>query len=58
MRNVYRVFQSQQARLATLYLPLFGLLQENVNRLNIKDAMPLTNSLSSSVRLTPTDCTL
>ncbi|GAA6081684.1 dedicator of cytokinesis protein 9 isoform X1, partial [Tachysurus ichikawai] len=39
---------SQQARLATLYLPLFGILQENVNRLNIKDTTPLTNSLSSS----------
>lgn len=26
--------KSQQARLATLYLPLFGLLQENVYRLN------------------------
>ncbi|XP_053537021.1 dedicator of cytokinesis protein 9 isoform X2 [Ictalurus punctatus] len=40
--------KSQQARLATLYLPLFGLLQENVHRLNIKDTTPLTNSLSSS----------
>lgn len=58
VRSVYCVLQSQQARLATLYLPLFGLLQENVNRLNIKDTTPLTNSLSSSVRLTPTDCSL
>uniref|UniRef100_A0A8C1ZW90 Dedicator of cytokinesis 9b n=1 Tax=Cyprinus carpio TaxID=7962 RepID=A0A8C1ZW90_CYPCA len=30
--------KSQQARLATLYLPLFGLLQENVYRLNVRDA--------------------
>lgn len=30
--------QSQQARLATLYLPLFGLLQENVHRVNVRDA--------------------
>uniref|UniRef100_A0A8C9TUM6 Dedicator of cytokinesis 9 n=1 Tax=Scleropages formosus TaxID=113540 RepID=A0A8C9TUM6_SCLFO len=29
--------KSQQARLATLYLPLFGLLQENVHRLNVKE---------------------
>uniref|UniRef100_A0A8C2ADR9 Dedicator of cytokinesis 9b n=1 Tax=Cyprinus carpio TaxID=7962 RepID=A0A8C2ADR9_CYPCA len=29
--------KSQQARLATLYLPLFGLLQENVHRLNVRD---------------------
>ncbi|KAM9766712.1 dedicator of cytokinesis protein 9-like isoform 1-T1 [Menidia menidia] len=36
--------KSQQARLATLYLPLFGLLQENVYRLDIKDSAPLTNS--------------
>lgn len=41
--------QSQQARLATLYLPLFGLLQENVCRLHIKESlMP-----SHNVRLTP-----
>ncbi|XP_073809872.1 dedicator of cytokinesis protein 9 isoform X14 [Danio rerio] len=32
------VSKSQQARLATLYLPLFGLLQENVHRLNVRDA--------------------
>ncbi|XP_076004947.1 dedicator of cytokinesis protein 9 isoform X2 [Genypterus blacodes] len=35
--------KSQQARLATLYLPLFGLLQENVHRLNIKESAPLSN---------------
>ncbi|XP_061143232.1 dedicator of cytokinesis protein 9 isoform X5 [Syngnathus typhle] len=34
--------KSQQARLATLYLPLFGLLQENVNRLNVKEVTPFT----------------
>ncbi|XP_038136166.1 dedicator of cytokinesis protein 9-like isoform X8 [Cyprinodon tularosa] len=32
--------KSQQARLATLYFPLFGLLQENVNRLNVKEVSP------------------
>ncbi|KAG1942331.1 dedicator of cytokinesis protein [Pimephales promelas] len=31
------VSKSQQARLATLYLPLFGLLQENVHRVNVRD---------------------
>ncbi|XP_072539771.1 dedicator of cytokinesis protein 9 isoform X7 [Salminus brasiliensis] len=31
------ISKSQQARLATLYLPLFGLLQENVHRLNVRD---------------------
>ncbi|XP_060888161.1 dedicator of cytokinesis protein 9 isoform X4 [Labrus mixtus] len=35
--------KSQQARLATLYLPLFGLLQENVYRLDIKESAPLNN---------------
>ncbi|XP_028248822.1 dedicator of cytokinesis protein 9 isoform X5 [Parambassis ranga] len=35
--------KSQQARLATLYLPLFGLLQENVYRLDIKDSAPLSS---------------
>ncbi|XP_034720250.1 dedicator of cytokinesis protein 9 isoform X4 [Etheostoma cragini] len=35
--------KSQQARLATLYLPLFGLLQENVHRLDIKESVPLSN---------------
>uniref|UniRef100_W5L9A2 Dedicator of cytokinesis 9b n=1 Tax=Astyanax mexicanus TaxID=7994 RepID=W5L9A2_ASTMX len=36
--------KSQQARLATLYLPLFGLLQENVHRLNVRE--PSTNQVS------------
>uniref|UniRef100_A0A3B4YRF1 Dedicator of cytokinesis 9b n=1 Tax=Seriola lalandi dorsalis TaxID=1841481 RepID=A0A3B4YRF1_SERLL len=35
--------KSQQARLATLYLPMFGLLQENVHRLDIKESAPLSN---------------
>uniref|UniRef100_A0A8D0AW71 Dedicator of cytokinesis 9b n=1 Tax=Sander lucioperca TaxID=283035 RepID=A0A8D0AW71_SANLU len=42
--------KSQQARLATLYLPLFGLLQENVHRLDIKESAPLSNH---NVSLTP-----
>jgi len=46
------VFQGQQARLATLYLPLFSLMLENVHRLNIRDAAPLT-SQTNMVRLTP-----
>ncbi|XP_030641604.1 dedicator of cytokinesis protein 9 [Chanos chanos] len=36
--------KSQQARLATLYLPLFGLLQENVHRVNVKDVSPFAIS--------------
>ncbi|RXN01054.1 Dedicator of cytokinesis protein 9 [Acipenser ruthenus] len=32
--------KSQQARTATLYLPLFSLLLENVHRLNVKDVSP------------------
>uniref|UniRef100_A0A3B4YN95 Dedicator of cytokinesis 9b n=1 Tax=Seriola lalandi dorsalis TaxID=1841481 RepID=A0A3B4YN95_SERLL len=42
--------KSQQARLATLYLPMFGLLQENVHRLDIKESAPLSNL---NVSLTP-----
>uniref|UniRef100_A0A7N6F9U0 Dedicator of cytokinesis 9b n=1 Tax=Anabas testudineus TaxID=64144 RepID=A0A7N6F9U0_ANATE len=42
--------KSQQARLATLYLPLFGLLQENVHRLNVKESAHLSNH---NVSLTP-----
>ncbi|TTI92372.1 Dedicator of cytokinesis protein 9 [Bagarius yarrelli] len=30
-------YKSQQARLTTLYLPLFGLLQENIHRLNVRE---------------------
>ncbi|KAM6985310.1 dedicator of cytokinesis protein 9 isoform 5-T5 [Aplochiton taeniatus] len=40
--------KSQQARLSTLYLPLFGLLQENVNRLNVKDVSPFAVNLSNN----------
>uniref|UniRef100_A0A8D3EAF4 Dedicator of cytokinesis 9 n=1 Tax=Scophthalmus maximus TaxID=52904 RepID=A0A8D3EAF4_SCOMX len=46
--------KSQQARLATLYLPLFGLLQENVNRLNVKEVSPFTINHSNNVRLAST----
>ncbi|KAJ0009333.1 hypothetical protein NQD34_001035 [Periophthalmus magnuspinnatus] len=35
--------KSHQARLATLYLPMFGLLQENVHRLDMKDLAPFSN---------------
>uniref|UniRef100_A0A7N6AHR8 Dedicator of cytokinesis 9b n=1 Tax=Anabas testudineus TaxID=64144 RepID=A0A7N6AHR8_ANATE len=41
--------KSQQARLATLYLPLFGLLQENVHRLNVKESAHLSNHNDSLV---------
>lgn len=34
------LFQSHQARIATLYLPLFGLLIENVQRINVRDVSP------------------
>ncbi|XP_061082235.1 dedicator of cytokinesis protein 9-like isoform X3 [Conger conger] len=40
--------KSQQARLATLYLPLFGLLQENVHRLNVREVSLFPISLSSN----------
>ncbi|XP_030198490.1 dedicator of cytokinesis protein 9 isoform X4 [Gadus morhua] len=40
--------KSQQARLATLYLPLFGLLQENVNRLNVKEVTPFSVNHSNN----------
>uniref|UniRef100_A0AAQ4QT79 Dedicator of cytokinesis 9 n=1 Tax=Gasterosteus aculeatus aculeatus TaxID=481459 RepID=A0AAQ4QT79_GASAC len=43
--------KSQQARLATLYFPLFGLLQENVNRLNVKEVSPFTVNHSNNVRV-------
>ncbi|XP_062904474.1 dedicator of cytokinesis protein 9-like isoform X5 [Mobula hypostoma] len=32
--------KGQQARIATLYLPLFGLLLDNVQRINVKDCSP------------------
>uniref|UniRef100_A0A8C1N156 Dedicator of cytokinesis 9 n=1 Tax=Cyprinus carpio TaxID=7962 RepID=A0A8C1N156_CYPCA len=50
--------KGQQARLATLYLPLFSLLLENVHRLNIKEASPVTNQINNGrddhVMMTPT----
>uniref|UniRef100_A0A4W5NUG3 Dedicator of cytokinesis 9 n=1 Tax=Hucho hucho TaxID=62062 RepID=A0A4W5NUG3_9TELE len=48
--------KSQQARLATLYLPLFGLLQENVHRLNVKEVSPFTINYSNNVRLLSSGC--
>ncbi|XDV31161.1 hypothetical protein PO909_033913 [Leuciscus waleckii] len=51
--------KGQQARLATLYLPLFSLMLENVHRLNISDAAPVTsqtnmNGRDDHVMTTPT----
>uniref|UniRef100_A0A8D0GN81 Dedicator of cytokinesis 9 n=1 Tax=Sphenodon punctatus TaxID=8508 RepID=A0A8D0GN81_SPHPU len=43
------VSRSHQARIATLYLPLFGLLIENVQRINVKDVSPFPVNPSSSV---------
>ncbi|KAK7168575.1 hypothetical protein R3I93_004792 [Phoxinus phoxinus] len=51
--------KGQQARLATLYLPLFSLMLENVHRLNVRDAAPVTsqtnmNGRDDHVMTTPT----
>ncbi|XP_046886677.1 dedicator of cytokinesis protein 9 isoform X2 [Hypomesus transpacificus] len=40
--------KSQQSRLATLYLPLFGLLQDNVYRLNVKESSSFTTNHSAN----------
>uniref|UniRef100_A0A674KEX9 Dedicator of cytokinesis 9 n=1 Tax=Terrapene triunguis TaxID=2587831 RepID=A0A674KEX9_9SAUR len=40
--------RSHQARIATLYLPVFGLLLENVQRINVKDVSPFPVNPSSS----------
>eukprot|EP00066_Takifugu_rubripes_P015242 XP_011604508.1 PREDICTED: dedicator of cytokinesis protein 9-like isoform X2 [Takifugu rubripes] len=48
------VAKSQQARLATLYLPLFGLLQENVCRLHVKESsVPSHNHAREESLVTP-----
>uniref|UniRef100_A0A8C6ZDB6 Dedicator of cytokinesis protein 9-like n=1 Tax=Nothoprocta perdicaria TaxID=30464 RepID=A0A8C6ZDB6_NOTPE len=41
--------RSHQARIATMYLPLFGLLIENVQRINVKDVSPFPVNPSSNV---------
>ncbi|KAM9021491.1 dedicator of cytokinesis protein 9 isoform 8-T8 [Ara ararauna] len=40
--------RSHQARIATMYLPLFGLLIENVQRINVKDVCPFPANPSSN----------
>ncbi|XP_007670108.1 dedicator of cytokinesis protein 9 isoform X13 [Ornithorhynchus anatinus] len=45
--------RSHQARIATLYLPLFGLLIENVQRINVKDVSPFPVNASSSAKEEP-----
>ncbi|KAA0716136.1 Dedicator of cytokinesis protein 9 [Triplophysa tibetana] len=42
--------KSQQARLVTLYLPLFSLMLENVHRFNVTDAAPVINQTNSNGR--------
>ncbi|XP_060724947.1 dedicator of cytokinesis protein 9 isoform X3 [Tachysurus vachellii] len=46
--------KSQQARLATLYLPLFGLLQENVHRLNVREMCISQSMKEEPVSIIPT----
>uniref|UniRef100_A0A8C3N0W6 Uncharacterized protein n=1 Tax=Geospiza parvula TaxID=87175 RepID=A0A8C3N0W6_GEOPR len=40
--------RGHQARIATMYLPLFGLLIENVQRINVKDVSPFPVNPSSN----------
>lgn len=41
--------QSHQARIATLYLPVFGLLIENAHRIDVKDISPFPINAAGSV---------
>lgn len=42
--------RNHQARIATLYLPLFGLLIENVQRINVRDVSPFPGNPGSMVK--------
>ncbi|XP_047576243.1 dedicator of cytokinesis protein 9 isoform X10 [Lutra lutra] len=42
--------RSHQARIATLYLPLFGLLIENVQRINVRDVSPFPVNPGSTMK--------
>ncbi|XP_037656337.1 dedicator of cytokinesis protein 9 isoform X13 [Choloepus didactylus] len=42
--------RSHQARIVTLYLPLFGLLIENVQRINVRDVSPFPVNPSSTLK--------
>ncbi|XP_054100648.1 dedicator of cytokinesis protein 9 isoform X2 [Callithrix jacchus] len=42
--------RSHQARIATLYLPLFGLLIENVQRINVRDVSPFPVNAGVTVK--------
>ncbi|XP_060247615.1 dedicator of cytokinesis protein 9 isoform X8 [Meriones unguiculatus] len=45
--------RSHQARIATLYLPLFGLLIENVQRINVKETSPFPGHPGTVVKDEP-----
>ncbi|XP_063103034.1 dedicator of cytokinesis protein 9 isoform X4 [Cavia porcellus] len=45
--------RSHQSRIATLYLPLFGLLIENVQRINVRDVSPFPANPGSTVKDEP-----
>uniref|UniRef100_A0A8D2LWJ5 Dedicator of cytokinesis 9 n=1 Tax=Varanus komodoensis TaxID=61221 RepID=A0A8D2LWJ5_VARKO len=47
------VSRSHQARIATLYLPTFGLLIENAHRIDVKDISPFPINASISVTANP-----
>ncbi|XP_057641880.1 dedicator of cytokinesis protein 9 isoform X4 [Chionomys nivalis] len=45
--------RSHQARIASLYLPLFGLLIENVQRINVRDVSPFPTNPGNIVKDEP-----
>uniref|UniRef100_A0A8C0ZZL9 Dedicator of cytokinesis protein 9 n=1 Tax=Castor canadensis TaxID=51338 RepID=A0A8C0ZZL9_CASCN len=51
MKHSFDDRYSHQARIATLYLPLFGLLIENVQRINVRDVSPFPVNLGSHLPL-------
>lgn len=44
-------FQEKQARIASLYLPLYGLILDNMPRFFLRDLFPIYITSSDQVRL-------
>lgn len=51
----YFLFQEKQARIASLYLPLYGLILDNMPRFFLRDLFPIYFTASDQVRVKTND---
>lgn len=57
IKLIMKHFQEKQARIASLYLPLYGLILDNMPRFFLRDLFPMYITASDQVRVKMKDPT-